>query len=158
MGFLEYAHKNKIVVLCYPSHSTHIYQGLDVVIFSVLKRAWSDERNRFERSGPSVSKLNFLGIYTKAHVCVFTKENILVAFRKTGMVPFNPDVITDAMMALSLETSISTCLPLKLVSPLQEMVDLISRHYTHKCHCEDKPDPEDEAQHTPSRRLAPSSE
>ncbi|KAF8218535.1 hypothetical protein L208DRAFT_1350477 [Tricholoma matsutake] len=36
-AFLEYACKNQIVVLCYPSHSTHIYQGLDVVIFSILK-------------------------------------------------------------------------------------------------------------------------
>lgn len=43
LGFLEYACNNDIVVLCYPSHSTHVYQGLDVVIFGVLKRAWSDE-------------------------------------------------------------------------------------------------------------------
>jgi len=158
MGFLDYARKNKIVVLCYPSHSTHVYQGLDVVIFSVLKRAWSDERDKFERSGPSVSKLNFLGIYAKAHVRAFTKENILSAFRKTGMVPFNPNVITDSMMAPSLETSISTRLPLKLTSPVQEMVDLISHHRAHKRRREDEQDPEDEARHTPSRKLAPSSE
>lgn len=37
LDFLEYAQGNNIVVLCYPSHSTHVYQGLDVVIFSVLK-------------------------------------------------------------------------------------------------------------------------
>ncbi len=37
LGFLEYAHEHCIEVLYYPSHSTHIYQGLDVVIFSVLK-------------------------------------------------------------------------------------------------------------------------
>ena len=36
-AFLKYAHTNRIVVLCYLSHSTHIYQGLDVMIFSVLK-------------------------------------------------------------------------------------------------------------------------
>ena len=41
-GFLEYAREHKIHVLCYPSHLTHLYQGLDVVIFSVLKRCWSD--------------------------------------------------------------------------------------------------------------------
>jgi hypothetical protein len=39
--FLEYPCKNQIVVLCYPSHSTHIYQGLDVVIFNILKRWWT---------------------------------------------------------------------------------------------------------------------
>ncbi|KAF5354762.1 hypothetical protein D9756_005505 [Leucocoprinus leucothites] len=36
-GFLSYAQEHKIDVLCYPSHSTHLYQGLDVVVFSVLK-------------------------------------------------------------------------------------------------------------------------
>ena len=115
-------------MLCYPSHSTHVYQGLDVVIFSVLKRAWSDERDKFEKSGPAVSKLNFLSIYARAHAHAFTKENILAAFSKTGIVPFNPDVVTEAMMAPSLETSISSALPLALASPIQEVVDLISHH------------------------------
>ena len=158
MGFLEYARSNKITVLCYPSHSTHVYQGLDVVIFSVLKRAWSEERDKFERSGPAVSKVNFLEVYAKAHVRAFTRENILAAFKKTGMVPFNPDVITDTMMAPSLETSLTTRLPLTLASPLQEVVDLLSCHRARKRSCEDLPDPEDEARHTPSRRLAPNSE
>jgi hypothetical protein len=41
--FLEYARTHNIHVLCYPSHTTHIYQGLDVVIFSVLKKCWTEE-------------------------------------------------------------------------------------------------------------------
>jgi len=158
MGFLEYARNYKITMLCYPSHSTHVYQGLDVVIFSVLKRAWSEERDKFEKSGPAVSKVNFLEVYAKAHVRAFTKENILAAFKKTGIVPFNPDVITDAMMAPSLETSLTTRLPLSLASPLQEVVDLLSCHRARKRNCEDLPDLEDKARHTPSQRLAPSSE
>ena len=156
MGFLQYARNNKIIILCYPSHSTHVYQGLDVVIFNVLKRAWSNEGDKFEKSGPAVSKVNFLGVYTKAHVRAFTKENILSAFRKTGMVPFNPDVITDAMMGPSLETSISTRLPLNLASPIQEVVDLLSHHRARKRRREEEQDPEDDARHTPSRRLASS--
>lgn len=158
MGFLEYARNHKIIVLCYPSHSTHVYQGLNVVIFSVLKRAWSDKRDKFERSGPAVSKVNFLGVYAKAHARAFTKENILTAFRKTGMVPFNPDVITEAMMAPSLETSVSTRLPLKLASPVQEIVDLISRHRACKRQREEEPSAEDEDRHTPSRRIDHGSE
>src|SRR5271154_231005 len=66
-GFLEYARNNKIEVLSYPSHSTHIYQGLDMVIFSSLKCAWSDKRDKFERTGPAVSKVNFLQVYARAH-------------------------------------------------------------------------------------------
>jgi hypothetical protein len=137
MGFLDYARKNTIVVLCYPSHSTHVYQGLDVVIFSVLKRAWSDERDKFEKSGPVVSKLNFLSVYARAHARAFTTANILVAFSKTGIVPFNPDVVTEEMMAPSLETSISSLLPLTLGSPVKEVVDLISHHRARKRKRED---------------------
>jgi hypothetical protein len=36
--FLLHACLNMIIVLCYPAHGTHVYQGLDVVIFLVLKR------------------------------------------------------------------------------------------------------------------------
>ncbi|KIJ15704.1 hypothetical protein PAXINDRAFT_162817 [Paxillus involutus ATCC 200175] len=36
-GFLEHARTHQILVLCYPSHITHIYQGLDVVVSSTLK-------------------------------------------------------------------------------------------------------------------------
>lgn len=43
LGFLEYAHNNNIIVLCYSLHSTHVYQGLDVIIFNVLKCAWGDK-------------------------------------------------------------------------------------------------------------------
>jgi hypothetical protein len=36
-GFLAYARTHQILMLCYPSHTTHVYQGLDIVVFSVLK-------------------------------------------------------------------------------------------------------------------------
>jgi prepilin-type processing-associated H-X9-DG protein len=36
-AFLEHCRNHKIKVLCYPTHTTHLYQGLDVVVFSSLK-------------------------------------------------------------------------------------------------------------------------
>jgi len=36
-AFLEYATAHRIHVLCYPAHGTHVYQGLDVVVFGILK-------------------------------------------------------------------------------------------------------------------------
>ncbi|KAI5887752.1 CENP-B protein [Schizophyllum commune H4-8] len=38
-GFLEYARSHNIRAICYPAHTTHILQGLDVVVFGPLKRA-----------------------------------------------------------------------------------------------------------------------
>lgn len=56
MDFLDYAQEHNIQVLCYPSHSTHVYQGLDVVIFAPLKHRWSEERRTFEESACSDSR------------------------------------------------------------------------------------------------------
>jgi hypothetical protein len=47
--FLRYARENGIEVIGYPSHSTHLYQGLDVVIFAAFKRNWSNARDRLKQ-------------------------------------------------------------------------------------------------------------
>ena len=76
-GFLEYARDHRIHVLCYPAHATHVYQGLDVVIFSPLKVAWTEARDAFERdTRQKVTKENFLAVYGAAHVKALTPENI----------------------------------------------------------------------------------
>ncbi|KII87829.1 hypothetical protein PLICRDRAFT_81106, partial [Plicaturopsis crispa FD-325 SS-3] len=94
-GFLDYARRHNIFVLCYPAHGTHVYQGLDVAVFSLLKRIWSEIKARRERStGKKVTKENFLSIYGEAHVQALTPEVIKSAFRKTGVWPFDPSVIT----------------------------------------------------------------
>jgi hypothetical protein len=56
-GFLKHARTHQVLVLCYPAHTTHIYQGLDVVVFSVLKKHLSEERDHYERmKGETISK------------------------------------------------------------------------------------------------------
>lgn len=125
-GFLEHARAHRIHVLCYPSHSTHIYQGLDVVIFSQLKQKWSQARDEYERSkGIAVVKSNFLEVYSLAHNAALTPENIKTAFRKTGVVPFDPNVVTEQMMAPSLESSSKGTLPSKQSSPVQAISKMI---------------------------------
>ncbi|KZP17144.1 hypothetical protein FIBSPDRAFT_747696, partial [Athelia psychrophila] len=90
--FLRYAREHNILVLCYPAHTTHLYQGLDVVVFSVLKRYWSEERDRWEREhGGTVNKQNFLAVYRAAHIRALTPAVIKSAFEKTGVCPFAPE-------------------------------------------------------------------
>ncbi|EJF61500.1 DDE-domain-containing protein [Dichomitus squalens LYAD-421 SS1] len=110
-GFLDYAQKNNILVLCYPSHSTHVYQGLDIVIFGVLKRSWTKARDNYERTIGVVNKTNFLEVYATAHVEALTVANINTTFKKTGVVPLNHDVITLQAMTPSLESSVCGSLP-----------------------------------------------
>lgn len=104
-GFLEYARTHHIHVLCYPAHTTHIYQGLDVAVFSVLKWLWSMERDAYEwETSKMISKENFLLVYSHAHQQALKPDLIAAAFRKTGVWPFNPNVVTEEMMAPSYET------------------------------------------------------
>ncbi|KAF8220795.1 DDE-domain-containing protein, partial [Tricholoma matsutake] len=127
-GFLKYAWKHCIHVLCYPSHSTHIYQGLDVVIFSVLKQWWTEARDEYKHQrGHKVDKTNFLSVYTQAHTQALSKENIITAFWKTGIVPLDRNVITDEMLAPSTTSSSRGFLPIQQVSPVRVMEDLIHR-------------------------------
>ena len=117
--FLDYARTKQIHVLCYPAHTTHVYQGLDVVVFSVLKRRWAEEKTKWEENGGEVTKETFLKIYGEAHLKTLTPELVRKAFEKTGVFPFNPDAIPPEMMAPSKETSLEGPLPLAPPSPVR---------------------------------------
>lgn len=119
-AYLEHARAHNIHVLCYPAHSTHVYQGLDVAVFSYLKACWSEERDRWEREkGEKVSKENFLAVYGAAHLRAMKPDIIASAFRKTGIWPFDRDVITTKMMAPSKESSCEGDLPLIPSTPVR---------------------------------------
>jgi hypothetical protein len=125
-NFIQHAHTHHIDVLCYPSHSTHLFQGLDVVVFGVLKQCWSEARDTFKREhGVKVTKKNFMKVYAEAHLKALTKENILATFRKTGIVPFNPNVITEEMLAPSWTLSIEGPLPLPTEEPMSILTNMI---------------------------------
>jgi len=40
-AFIEQAIELDIVILCYPPHSTHLLQGLNVVLFAHAKAEWT---------------------------------------------------------------------------------------------------------------------
>ncbi len=99
---------NKIVLLCYPPHTSHALQGLDVVIFGHLKENWVEACDDFSSSHrQTIGKHNFLHIFAVTFQWTFTPPNIIQAFTKTGIWPFNSSKITPQLMALSIETSIN---------------------------------------------------
>ena len=116
--FLDYARIKQIHILCYPAHTTHVYQGLDVIIFSVLKCHWAEEKTKWEENGGEVTKETFLKIYGEAHIKTLTPELIRKAFEKTGVSLFNPDIIPLEMMAPSKGTSLKGPLPLAPSTPV----------------------------------------
>jgi hypothetical protein len=67
-------------------------------------------------------------VYAVAHEKALTEQTIKSAFRSTGVVPFNPDAITEEMMAPSTSTSTNATLPLPQASPIRAVTDML-----HQC-------------------------
>lgn len=131
IAFLLYAREHLILVLCYPAHTTHVYQGLDVVIFSVLKRFLMEERDKwFRMKGQAMDKNNFLVIYAAAHIRALTPENVKAAFRKTGVWPYDPSVVTEQMLAPSKATSVQAHLPVPMSDPATDALATMFRDLT----------------------------
>ena len=119
---IQFCKEMNIILYLLPSHCTHALQPLDVVLFSPLKNAWSQAVLNAEFCGHTVTKENFLSIYGSAHLWAFTKENILKSFKKMGIWPLNPNVITSKMMGPSTVTSLDTvsAIPFTLASPIKK--------------------------------------
>jgi len=125
-GFLLYCWENKIHVPCYAAYGTHVYQGLDVVVFRLLKTEFGKRRDHLLReTGKAVSKENFLQVYREAHLKVLTPELIRTAFRKTGIVPFDRNVIMPDMMAPSRDSSYKIFTPIVPPTPVWIVTDLL---------------------------------
>lgn len=108
------------------------------MIFSPLKKNWTKARDQWERDGHTVDKTNFLRVYAEAHQQTLTEANIKAAFRKTGVIPFNPNVVTAAMMAPSETTSISTLAPIRQTTPVRFITDMVRDYIDHQAIVEEK--------------------
>ncbi|PPR06282.1 hypothetical protein CVT24_000795 [Panaeolus cyanescens] len=79
--FLKYTRDHNIIVICYIPHSTHVYQGLDVVIFAPLKtrlgQVW--DFYLFEK-GIEMSQKNFIEILSGPFTETLTPDLIKTAF------------------------------------------------------------------------------
>jgi hypothetical protein len=124
LGFLEYANSHDIIVLGYPPHCTHILQGLDVVIFSPLKHAYAKHAAAFyDTTHCEVDKSEFLEVLGKAVEDAFTESNIMLAWRKTGLRPVDPSVITPDMLIASRVFSSEETFPLDPPSPIRAVAN-----------------------------------
>lgn len=98
------------------------------MVFAVLKKCWSEEQDKWEREkGEGITKSNFITIYGHAHLRALTPDLIRTAFRKTGVWPFNPTVISEQMMAPSKETSCQGHLPIMPSSPIRAVADFLQK-------------------------------
>lgn len=75
-----------------------------------------------------VGKGDFAGVFRWAYLCAFTLETVKAAFAATGVHPYNPDVIMEKQMQLSLPTSTRGSFPITQPSPVQAIVHTMGSH------------------------------
>jgi hypothetical protein len=94
--FSDFCHNNKILIMIFPPHSTHMLQPLDVVMFAPLARHYSTRLSEHLHGGQGllhVKKGDFTDLFWPAYKASFTRSNILKAFEATGVNPDNSEVI-----------------------------------------------------------------
>jgi DDE superfamily endonuclease len=92
--FVRYTKENQIILFALPPHTTHFLQPLDVVCFQPLKHYHAEAVDAAVRTGDmKFSKIEFLAALTNIRKQAFKKSTILSAFRKTGIIPFDPQQV-----------------------------------------------------------------
>lgn len=95
-------------------------------MFSPLKKAYAEHAKEvLDKGRKGVDKTKFLAVMHKAVQDSFSVENILTAWRKTGLRPVNRGAIPDAALAPSKEFSRVHTLPLPPPSPIRAVIDAI---------------------------------
>jgi hypothetical protein len=107
LEFIRTCDRLKILLLILPLHSTHRLQPCDVGTFLPLSTCYSTELDTvMEKSGGLVSmtKRMFWPIFKCVWDRSLTETNILSAFAKTGIWPYNPHIVLSVVIPLRPET------------------------------------------------------
>jgi hypothetical protein len=92
--FIQHCDNNGIIPFGFPPHSTHLLQPLDVVVFQPLKHYHAEALDLIVRDGcANITKIEFLSVIQDVRRKAFKEETILSAFKKSGLVPYDPLVV-----------------------------------------------------------------
>lgn len=91
---------NNIILFTWPPHSSHLFQPLDLVIFSLVKRTKSTCRTKFNKG----TQADYITKLIMAFESASTSINIRSAFRRAGMAlnveekPYKIDINKDILL------------------------------------------------------------
>lgn len=88
---LQLAEENKIILLCLPPHTTHLYQPMDVGVYSILKKAFRDfvAKCMRKKRTKALARKDFGKIVTRAWDAAVSVKNIRSGFKRTGLWPID---------------------------------------------------------------------
>jgi hypothetical protein len=95
----------EIILLCFPSKTTHKLQPLDVLIFAAVQRAWRRSCDEAIKSGTMINRSSIIPIYIHGTWDVITKELVAKAFKMAGLFPVDRTVFKDSDFAPSRASS-----------------------------------------------------
>ena len=99
--FFTFAQEHKIELFRLPLYSTHLTQPLDVGCFQPYKHYHAEALDDAVRAGGvDFDKLDFLSIFQHMRNQTFTKSTILSSFKKTGLVPYDLNMVLHKITAI----------------------------------------------------------
>ena len=107
LALKEMARANNVILLCFPPHTTHRLQPLDVSFMSPVSTYYAENVQKWLQMHPgravTISQVGELygAAFMKA-ACVQTAVN---GFKATGIYPFNPEIFPDWMFEPSETTN-----------------------------------------------------
>lgn len=95
---LEYCEHRRIVVFTLVPHTSHVCQPLDVGVFQQYKHYHSEALDDEYRSGcENFNRVEFMNSLISVRRSTMTQRNIQSGWRRTGVYPFNPSIVIDAL-------------------------------------------------------------
>ena len=92
--FVEYCDSRNIIPFSLPSHTSHLLQPLDVTVFQPFKHWHKRTVEIAVRTGcVDFNKVEFLHNVQQIRSNTFKRGTILSAWEKSGLFPFNPEIV-----------------------------------------------------------------
>lgn len=120
--------QNHIVLLGFPSHTTHRLQPMDVSFYKPLKTYFAEACDDFmvNNPGKSILEIDVGKLFGLAYPKAATISNAINGFKATGLEPFNPLIFQDEdfKAAETTDTLIERCSSIENNSTMDSVKDL----------------------------------
>ena len=92
---------HNVILFVLPPHTSHLTQPLDVSVFGPFKAMYNKECQTYMKNNPglTITKYQVAELTSRPYMKSLTPENLTAAFRKTGIYPFDSQVISDSQVA-----------------------------------------------------------
>lgn len=108
LDVIDLARKKNVIILCFPPHTTHRLQPLDVSFMGPLSTFYSQQLDYWlvNHPGRVVGLHQISKIFGEAYIKAANIRNACSGFKKTGIFPFDPEVFTEVDFAATETTNL----------------------------------------------------